>query len=272
MKETRMRGLLALVTFATVVCLLLPASARAVDLQVYGGLAVRQPLTEIAKLYEQRTGVKVSVVIGPPRELVTRMAESKVGDVFVPGSYWAIDLARSKGIVAKTEGETVGYLVPCIAVEKGNPQSVRSLKDLARPGLRVAIRSDTEGPEKPCLGDITTSALKSAGIAEKVKPNIVASIDKCDQVAAALRDKKADAVICWTFFAARFPDDMEAVSLPEAAAKARPIPAAVTTCAADPAVARAFVRFLRSPAAQRVFVKCGYRGIPPKAEQARPGE
>ena len=267
-----MKGLLALVTFATAVCLSLPASAGAADLQVCSGLAVRQPLTEIAKLYEQKTGVKVSVVIGPPRELVARMAEAKIGDVFVPGSYWAMDLAKSKGVVAKIEGETVAYLVPCIAVEKGNPQNVRSLEDLARPGLRVAIRSDTEGPEKPCLGEITTSAFRSAGIAEKVKPNIVASIDKCDQVAAALRDKKADAVICWTFFAARFPDDMEAVSLPEAAAKARPIPVAVTTCAADPAVARAFVGFLRSPAAQRVFVKRGYRGIPPKAEQAQPKE
>ena len=251
-------------------CLWLPANAGAADLHVLGGLAVRQPLTEIAKLYERETGMKVKVTIGPPKELVAKMAESRTGDVFVPGSYWAMGLARSKGVIAKAEAQKIAYLVPCIAVAKGNPQNVRSLGDLARPGLRVAIRSDAEGPEKPCLGEITTNALESAGIAEKVKPNIVASIDKCDQVAAALRDKKADAVICWTFFVVRFPDDMEAVSLPEAAAKARPIPAAVTTCAADPAVARAFVRFLRSPSAQRLFVKCGYRGIPPKAVQARP--
>jgi len=251
-------------------CLWLPANAGAADLEVYGGLAVRQPLTEIAKLYERETGAKVKVTIGPPKELVAKMAESRSCDVFVPGSYWAMGLARSKEVVAKAEAQTIAYLVPCIAVQKGNPQGIRALEDLARPGLRVAIRSDAKGPEKPCLGEITANAFKSVGITEQVKHNIVASIDKCDQVAAALRDKKADAVICWTFFVARFPDEMEAVSLPETAAKARPIPAAVTTCAADPAVARAFVRFLRSPSAQRLFVKCGYRGIPPKAEQARP--
>lgn len=265
-----MKILLRPMILAIALCLQLPANADAADLQVLGGLAVRGPLTEIAKLYERETKVKVKVTIGPPQQLVAKMAESRTGDVFVPGSYWAMGLARSKGAVAKAEAQTIAYLVPCIAVAKGNPQGVRSLEDLARPGLRVAIRSDAEGPEKPCLGEITTSALKSAGIAEKVRPNIVASIDKCDQVAAALRDRRADAVICWTFFVARFPDEMEAVSLPEPAAKARPIPAAVTTYAADRSAARAFVEFLRSPPAQQVFAKRGYRGIPHRAERPRP--
>jgi molybdate transport system substrate-binding protein len=258
-----MNRFLAFVAFVTTFYLMLPASVGAAELQVYGGLAVRQPLTEIAKLYEQETGVKVNIVTGPPRELVASMAESKTGDVFVPGSYWAMNLAKSRGIVAESEGETVAYLVPCIAVEKGNPQDIWSLKDLARPGLKVAIRSEAEGPEKPCLGEITSSAFESAGIAKKVKPNIVASLDKCDQVAAVLREKRADAVICWTFFAARFPNDLEAILLPKETAKDRPIPAAVTKYAADPTVARAFVAFLRSPTAQQVFVKRGYRSIAP---------
>jgi len=251
-------------------CLWLPANAGAADLQVLGGLAVRQPLTEIAKLYERETSVKVKVTIGPPKELVARMAESRTGDVFVPGSYWAMGLAKSRGVVGKTEGKTIAYLVPCIAVQKGNPLGIRSLLDLARPGLRLVVRSDAEGPEKPCLGDIAAHAFEAAGIAETAKQNTVARVDKCDQVPAALRERRADAVICWTFFTTRFPDELEAIPLSDKAATPRPIPAAVTACAADPRAARSFVQFLCSPAAQQVFVRQGYAGIAPRAEPVRP--
>ncbi len=244
--------------FAAAVVTLLPTTQlQAAGLKVYAGMTVRPPITELAKQYESRTGVHVDVVADVPENLIPQMAKSKSGDVYIPGSVAMMKAGAKQGLVAADAGDTIAYLAPAIIVAKGNPKHVRSLNDLAAPGVRVALKASEAGPEEPCLGAIAANMLKTARLTDKVKPNTV-SVADCNQLASAVRQGKADATIAWTFFAVRFPNELEAVSLPADVAPPRPIPAAVTTFASDPKAARAFIDFLRSPAAQQVFAKQGY--------------
>lgn len=258
------------VSLMVFLCSSASSSERAAEgLKVLGGLAVRLPLQEIAKLYERETGARVEVVIGPPATLVAQMAKERSGDVFIPGSRYGLGLAREKGLVGRSAGETIAYLVPCIAVPAGNPKGIHSLRDLTRPGVRVGVRSDAEGPEKPCLDDVAKAAFAAAGVARQVEANIAARLDKCEQTAAAIREGRVDAVVTWSFFAARFPKEIEAVSFPEARANYRAIPAAPTTCAADPEAARRFLEFLVSPQGQAAFARYGYAPRMSKPPHAR---
>jgi molybdate transport system substrate-binding protein len=246
-------------TFLAAAALLsLTGPVYAAGLKVYAGLALRPALPELVKQYQSRTGVPVEVVTGAPAELIDQMAKAKSGDVFIPGSVAMMKAAAKRGVVAADAGGTIAYLAPTIIVAKGNPKHIRSLNDLAAPGVRVAVRSESAGPEDPCLGAMTADMLKAAHLTEKVKGNTVASVDECNKLAAEVRQGRADATIAWTFFAIRVPDALEAVPLPADLAPPRPLPAAVTAYASDPKAAQAFVDFLRSPAAQQVFEKQGY--------------
>ena len=63
----------------------------------------------------------------------------------------------------------VVYFTPVIMVPKGNPKNVRTVQDMARPGVRVALGH----PEALAVGPLTKRILKRAGVWEKIRPNVV---------------------------------------------------------------------------------------------------
>lgn len=244
--------------FAVALCCATTAAAASSTLRVYAGLALRPPLTQITAAYEKQTGARVELVIGEPAALAAQMAQDKTGDVFVPGSEYCMRLAEAKGVVAKGRHPIIAYLEPCIAVARDNSKHIESLSDLARPGVRVGIRDNSEGPEKPCLGEVASSVFRKAGLLARIEPNIAVRASRCDEVPVALRSGKVDAVICWTFFTHRFAGEIAAIALPPRSFEYRPIPAAVAAYASDPSSAQKFIRFLGSPAAKAIFERNGY--------------
>ena len=67
----------------------------------------------------------------------------------MPGSTVEFKTAKDQGLV--NASQMVAYHVPVIVVQKGNPKNITSLKDFARPGLKIA------------LGDVNATAIGKAG-------------------------------------------------------------------------------------------------------------
>ena len=59
-----------------------------------------------------------------------------------------MEIAKRDGDVLPKQRKIIVYLVPAINVQKGNPHNIRTLKDLTKPGLKVAIAN----PEGVCVG------------------------------------------------------------------------------------------------------------------------
>ena len=76
------------------------------------------------------------------------MKLTKKGDIYFPGSSDFMELAKRDGIVFPETESKVVYLVPAINVQKGNPKDIKTLKDLTRHGIRIAIAN----PESVCVG------------------------------------------------------------------------------------------------------------------------
>lgn len=242
-------------------------SARAsTTVKVFAGAASKPPLEELAKLYEKKTGVKVELTFGGSGTMLSQMIMAKAGDVYVPGSDDFMDKAEAKEVVAKGKRQVAAYLIPTIGVQKGNPKGIKSLEDLARPGIMVGVGV----PEAVCLGDIAVEVFKETGLTEKVAPNIVTHANSCEQVAAILRMKQVDAVIGWDVFASWAPKEIETIPLPPKLRKYRYIPAAVTKFAEDPAAAQRFVDFICSRTGKAVFKKQGYTMEVPASKLKHP--
>ncbi|MDQ7780252.1 MAG: molybdate ABC transporter substrate-binding protein [Planctomycetota bacterium] len=249
---------LALVAFALTA--MLPVSCRKAEtskrtLQVFCGAASKPAMEECATAFEKKTGIKVEVEYGGSGTLLSKMKMSGRGDVYIPGSPDYMVKAQRDGITDPAGVKIAAYLVPAILVQKGNPKGIRTLEDLARPGMRVGIGN----PEAVCVGLYAVEILAGAGLLDSVKTNIAVHAESCEKTAALVVLRQVDAVIGWDVFASWSPDSTAAVMIdPAKVPRIAYVPAAVCRTSKDPAAAREFVDFLSSVEAHGVFSRLGY--------------
>ena len=222
---------------------------------IFCGAAGRPAIEEVANAFEKEYGVVVARAYGGSGTVLSQMIIGETGDVYVPGSDDFMEIAEGKGVIIEGTRKTVCYLVPGIAVQKGNPKGISSLQDLTEPGIRVGIGN----PEAVCLGAIAANIFEEAGVADAIRPNVVTHAGSCGQVATLLKLKEVDAVIGWDVFAHWAPEEIEFVPIPEELARPRHIPAAVVKFSQNQQLARQFVDFIsESEASQEIFSKHGY--------------
>jgi molybdate transport system substrate-binding protein len=228
------------------------------SLLVYAGAASKPPAEEAARLYEQKTGVKVELVIGGSGSVLSQMRLSRQGDIYFPGSSDYMEKAKREGDVIPGSEKVVVYLTPAINVVKGNPRGIRTLRDLTRSDIRVAIAN----PESVCLGIYTVEIVESSLTAaekEAFRRNIVNYTESCEKTATAISLKMVDAVIGWSVFEHWDPARIETVRLP---AKQVPrigyIPIAISKFTKNREAAQRFIDFIAGPEGRKIFARYKY--------------
>lgn len=256
---------LASLSVAIMLLLAHPIASDAARLLVYAGAASKPPTEEIARLYEQKTGTKVDLVFGGSGYVLSQMKLAREGDIYFPGSSDYMEKAkRDKAVIPDTEKITV-YLVPAINVQKGNPKKITSLKDLTRPGVRVAIAN----PEGVCVGAYAVEIVERHLSAEEKRAfrrNLVNYTESCEKTATAISLKMVDAVIGWRVFQYWDPQRIETIPLPkESIPRIGYIPVAVSAFTKNRAEAERFISFLTGPEGRRVFSRYNYFATPEEA-------
>lgn len=239
--------------------LVLPAFAGAGEpLLVFAGAASKPPTEEVARLYKQRTGVRVDLIFGGSGYVLSQMKLARRGDLYFPGSSDYMEKAKREGDVLPDTEKIVVYLVPAINVRKGNPHGIRTLRDLTRPGLRVAIAN----PEGVCVGAYAVEIIEREFTPEEkaaFRRNLVNYTESCEKTAAAVLLNMADAVMGWRVFEHWNPDRIETVPLaPAQVPRIGYMPIAVSRCSIDRAAAQRFIDFLTGPEGRAIFARHGY--------------
>lgn len=231
----------------------LPFAGR--TLVAFVGSASQPPTEAATRAFEARSGARVELHFGGSGEMLARMKVAAQGDLYFPGSSDYIELAKREGLVDPATETRIAYLVPAINVQKGNPKEIRSLEDLARPGVRVAIAR----PDTVCVGLYAVEVLERAGLAARVRPNIVTHTESCAKTAQIVALGQVDAVLGWDVFEHWDPEKIETVDLPaEAVPRIGFLPAAIATSCRDPELARAYLDFLTSDEARAIFQRWSY--------------
>jgi molybdate transport system substrate-binding protein len=242
------------------------AAAYAADsLLVYAGAASKPPTEEAAKLYEQKTGVKVELVFGGSGAVLSQVRLAKQGDLYFPGSSDYMEKAKRAGDVYADSEKIIVYLVSAINVAKGNPLGIRTLKDLTKPGLRVAIAN----PETVCVGAYAVEIIeKEFTGAEKAafQRNLVNYTESCEKTATAISLKMVDAVIGWSVFEHWDPERIETVRLKTSQIpRIGYIPIAISKFTKNRESAQRFIDFLAGPEGQKIFATHKYFSTAKKA-------
>ena len=235
------------------------------SLLVFAGAASKPPTELAAAAFTEKTGVKVELIFGGSGYVLSQMELGKTGDLYFPGSSDYMEIAKEKGLVFPETETNVVYLVNAINVQRGNPQNIQGLRDLTRPGLRVAIAN----PEGVCVGLYAVEILEenlSPGELELLRANIVNYPESCEKTATSISLETVDAVIGWRVFEHWDPERIETIPL-QAAETIRVgyIPIAVSTFTDNKEQAARFIDFLLSPDGQQFYEKYQYYTTPEQA-------
>ncbi|MFN3135703.1 MAG: molybdate ABC transporter substrate-binding protein, partial [Candidatus Kryptonium sp.] len=232
---------------------------------VFAGAASKPPTEEVAKAFEKKTGIKVDLVFGGSGYVLSQMMLAKQGDVYFPGSSDFMEIAKRKEVVFPETEKYVVYLVPAINVQKGNPKNIKSLKDLTKPGLKVAIAN----PEQVCIGTYAAEIIEknfTPEEKERFRRNLINYAESCEKTATAISLKMADAVIGWSVFQYWDPERIETIPLKSSEIiRIGYLPIAITKYTKNKELAQKFIDFVLSEEGKAIFRKYHYFMTPKEA-------
>jgi molybdate transport system substrate-binding protein len=237
------------------------AAPKKIRLMAFVGSASKPPALEAKAVYEKKhPNIVVDMTFGGSGTLLTQITLEKIGDIYMPGSDDYMDKAEKQAAVDPKTRKIVAYLVPVICVQHGNPEKIRSLADMARPGVTVGLAQ----AGAVCLGDTSDEILRAAKLEKEVKKNCLTYARSCEQTEQLVQLKEVDAIIGWDAFKSWAPKEIDIVSIPPKLLRVRNVPAAVITYAKEPKAAADFIAFLTSKQGKAIFAKHGYSVKPPK--------
>jgi molybdate transport system substrate-binding protein len=212
---------------------------------------------EIGQKFEKQYGFGVEISYGAGGEVLNRMIVSRSGDVYIAPEQGFMEAAREKGAIDPATIKSVAYMIPVIAVKKGNPRNIITLADLANPGIRVAITR----PETTLLGRYAREIFRKAELAEAIEKNIVTQAARPDSLLTMLVMGQADAGITWHFYQVQAAEQIEVVFLPaQQLTGIGEMQAAVSAYTRDRTTALQFIDFATAAEGKSIFRKHGYIG------------
>jgi molybdate transport system substrate-binding protein len=138
------------------------------QLVLMSGAMLKPAIDDLVKRFSQREGVDVNTIYAGCGIHVAQMKAIRKGDVVAthfPDAYFACDVSFMKMVQQWFEAsKTISRNDMVLAVPKGNPLGIKSIKDLTRPELRLGLAH----PVNSALGALTDDLLKKLGLHEQV--------------------------------------------------------------------------------------------------------
>ena len=224
------------------------------SLIVYSGAGLREPMDEIAEVYEEKTGTVIKYTFAGSAQLLSQIELLHEGDCYMPGARADLDPAIEKGLIG--ESEAVIYHLLAFAVQPGNPKNITCLKDLTESGVEVAIGEPTAN----AVGKATKKIYEKAGLWENLQDNIVVRSPTVNELIVYMNMGQADAAVIWEDLLGS--SNIEKVDIPQEEGFIKVVPVATLSFSDKPAEAKAFADFVASDKGKAIFVKHGFESYP----------
>lgn len=207
------------------------------ELVVFCAAGVKPPVEAAAKDYAREYGIPVQLQYGGSGTLLNNLRISQVGDIYIAADESYVRLAREQNLIAETMPLALQH--PVIAVRKGNPKTVRSLDDLTRDGLLVALAN----PEAASIGKLTKAAMEEAGRWKPLEARVKVFKPTVNDVANDVKLGSVDAGIVWDATVKQYPE-LEAIASPELTPLLETVTVAVLQSSRRAPAALRFARYL----------------------------
>ncbi len=216
---------------------------------VLAAASLTESFTAIGRQFEAaHPGTTVTFSFAGSSQLARQITSGAPADVFAAASPATMTTVVDAGDATAPAVFVRNQLV--VAVPKGNPAGVRTLADLARPGLKVALCAE----QVPC-GAAARRVLDGA----RVTLTPVTLEQDVKAALAKVRLGEVDAALVYRTDVRAAAAQVDGVEFPESASAINDYPIAVLAEAPNPAGAAAFVAYVRSDPAVAVLTAAGFQ-------------
>lgn len=180
--------------------------AETPELVLYSGGMNRVAIEETLNRFERREGARLTRVYNGCGILVGQIKAGGRPDAYLTCDKSFVPPVADLFPEAPVE---VSDSQIVILVPKGNPRGIRSLADLAQPGLRVGVGN----PEQSTLGAMTRHLLEQDGILAPVMTNVVTQTPTADMLVNQMRTGSLDAAVVYVSNTMKVREQLEIVPL-----------------------------------------------------------
>ena len=221
------------------------------SIDVLCGSSFVAPMEQLCSEFTKETGIETAMSTAGSEDFLPQVKAASVGDILVTHDPF-LDLVREAGKLA--DHVEVGYVAPVLAVQKGNPKGLKSLEDLAKPGIKVALSN----PEYSTCGEMVFKLLEKKGIKDGVLANVGNRLTKGhSQLGNLLKTKTVDAVVMWNGVAHTFGEAVDIVPVPYEYDTEIQLHVMSLNYSKHPEETKRFIAFLRKRGAE-TFAEHGY--------------
>ena len=219
---------------------------------VFAATSLTEAFNKIGAQFEAaHPGVTVKFNYNGSSSLATAITQGAPADVFASAAPSNMKTVTSASLASGTPQDFARNTGEII-VEKGNPEHIKSISDLANPSTKVVVCA----PAVPC-GQVATAIFKNADVT--VKP--VSEEQNVGGVVTKVTLGEADAGIVYVTDVKANESKATGVPIPADENDITAYPIAQLKDAPNPSAAAAFISYVLSPAGQQVLASFGF--MPP---------
>ncbi|MBU1404316.1 MAG: molybdate ABC transporter substrate-binding protein [Proteobacteria bacterium] len=232
-----------------------PSPARAeTELLVSAAASLTESFKEIGKSFMVKNpGVKVNFNFAATGPLLQQIAQGAPADVFASADQESMDKAEKGGLILP--GSRVDFVGnSLVLIVPANRPVVMGLADLKSGKVQKIAMGN---PDSVPVGRYTKATLERQGLWESLAPKCVMGISVKQAMEYVMRGEVEAGFVYATDAAAAKERVRVAAQIPTD----KPIvyPVAVVAASANKEKGQAFIRYLRSPEAQGILVKYGFK-------------
>jgi len=224
------------------------------ELIINAGAGLKPALDKINAEFEDRHGTKIMTQYMCSAMVLSNLLLARETDVFFPGSEYYMKIAIEKGAVNDGDAFPAAYMIPVITTPKGNPKNIRTLEDMARPGVKVGLGEF----ETVAIGRLTKKMLTEEGLFEAVSKNHVFVGPNSTKLQLNVALGSIDAAINWKATVIMFSDKCDYIDIPLEQLKYSIAPCGFSTFSKNKPLAQNYVAFIMSDEGQAIFESEGY--------------
>lgn len=230
-------------------------AANAAELTVSAAASLTQALREIAPLFEaSQPGHRLQFNFGASGALLQQIAKGAPADVLATADQETMDRAQAQQLITASLRRDFARNELVLILPAASALHPKALADLAQPAYaRIAIGLPASVP----VGRYTQEALQMAGLWSAIEPKMIGA-SNVRQALDYVARSEVDAGFVYATDAALLPDKVRRAAFTVPTRKPVLYPAAPVAASTQPALARAFVEFLLTPAARTVLLKHGF--------------
>jgi molybdate transport system substrate-binding protein len=228
-----------------------PAAKQPEELIVLCGNSFVQPVEQLCSEFREKTGIAMTSTVAGSEDFLPLVKTGQKGDILITHDPY-LNYVRDANALA--DHVQVGFVAPVLAVQPGNPKGIKSIQDLAGPGLRIALTD----PQYSTCGQMVLALLEKKGVKDAVMANVGNRLTKGHSALGTfLKTQVVDAVILWNGVAHTFKDSLEIVKTPYEYDQETRVHIIALSYSKHPDALKKFMEFARGRGPE-VFAAYGY--------------